>query len=105
MNEDAGDELVTVTRSGNLIDGLFDGEVTVTLVSQDEEYGGTYTGTFTASNGDAPDVRADYPDLDFSDVSEDKTVYVVLESADSPMIWHFSKGSAALLGAFGFDNR
>ena len=103
VNEDTGDELVTVTRSGNLVDGLFDGEVTVSLVSNDEEYGGTYTGTFTASNGDAPDVRENYPDLDFSDVSEDKTIYVVLENADSPMIWHFSKGSAAKLGIFTFE--
>lgn len=105
VNEDAGDELVNVTRTGNLKDGLFDGEVTVSLESKDEEYGGTYTGTFTASNGDAPDVRADYPDLDFSDVAEEKAVYVILQNEASPMIWHFSKGSAALLGVFGFDNR
>ena len=104
VNEDAGDELVTVTRSGNLVDGLFDGEVTVSLVSNDEEYGGTYTGTFTASNGDAPDIRENYPDLDFSDVSEDKTVYVVLECDGSPMYWHFSKGSAAKLGIHTFGN-
>lgn len=104
VNEDAGDELVTVTRSGNLVDGLFDGEVTVSLVSNDEEYGGTYTGTFTASNGDAPDIRENYPDLDFSDVSEDKTVYVVLECDGSPMYWHFSKGSAAKLGIQTFGN-
>ena len=104
VNEDAGDELVTVTRSGNLVDGLFDGEVTVSLVSNDEEYGGTYTGTYTASNGDAPDIRENYPDLDFSDVSEDKTVYVVLECDGSPMYWHFSKGSAAKLGIHTFGN-
>ena len=104
VNEDAGDELVTVTRSGNLVDGLFDGEVTVSLVSNDEEYGGTYTGTFTASNGDAPDIRENYPDLDFSDVSEDKSVYVVLECDGSPMYWHFSKGTAAKLGIHTFGN-
>ena len=95
---------VTVTRSGNLVDGLFDGEVTVSLVSNDEEYGGTYTGTFTASNGDAPDIRENYPDLDFSDVSEDKTVYVILECDGSPMYWHFSKGTAAKLGIHTFGN-
>ncbi len=103
VNEDAGDELVTVTRSGNLVDGLFDGDVTVSLVSNDEEYAGTYTGTFTASNGDAPDIRENYPDLDFSDVSDGATVYVILECEGSPMYWHFSKGSAAKLGIYTFD--
>lgn len=103
VNEEAAGELVTVTRSGNLVDGLYDGEVSVSLVSQDEQYGGTYTGTFTATKGDAPDIRANYPEGDFSDVADGKIVYVVLECEGSQMFWHFSKGQKALLGIYGFD--
>ena len=104
VNESAGDELVTVERSGNLADGLFDGEVSVSLVSTDATYGGTYTGTFTATKGEAPDIRANYPDYDFSDVAEDKIVYVVLTCEGSDLFWHFTRGSQALLGIYGFGN-
>ena len=104
VNENTGDELVTVEESGNLVDGLFDGEVAVSLISQDETYGGTYTGTFTATNGDAADVRENYPDLDFSGVTDGKVVYVVLLCDGSDKFWNFTKGSQKLIGIFGFDN-
>lgn len=102
VNEDAGDELVTVERTGTLSDGLFDGEVTVSLISVDEEFGGTYTGTFTASKGEAPDVRANYPDYDFGDVSEDTIVYVVLTQDGSDLFWHFSMKKDAKLGIYSY---
>lgn len=104
VNEDAGDELVTIERSGNLSDGLFDGEVTVSLISTDATYGGTYVGTFTATKGEAPDVRANYPDYDFSDVADDKIMYVVLTCDGSDLFWHFTRGSQTLLGVYGFGN-
>ena len=45
-----------------------------------------------------------YPDYDFSDVAEDKIVYVVLTCEGSDLFWHFTRGSQALLGIYGFGN-
>ena len=49
-------------------------------------------------------MRENYPDLDFSGVTDEKVVYVVLLCDGSDKFWNFTKGSQKLIGIFGFDN-
>ena len=99
VNNQTDSGMVTIVESGNFVDGLYDGEISVVLTAED----GEYTGTFTASNGAVSDVRDDYSQYDFADVPEGRTVYVVLANADETYFWWYSCREGALLGAYGFE--
>lgn len=68
-------EVLNLVSEGNFTDGYEDGEFTI-IVTSDAGY--SVTGSWTATMGKAPDIRDQYPDLDFSEVPEDRIVYAIL---------------------------
>ena len=98
VNNQTDSGMVTMIETGNFVDGLYDGEISVTLKAED----GDYTGTYTAVNGAVSDVRAEYSQYDFADVPEGRTVYVVLANADETSFWWYSCREGDVLGAYGY---
>ena len=53
--------------------------------------------------GKAEDVRDQYPDSDFSGISEDRIVYAVLEDENGQAMWYYSIGEDGYLRIQGFQ--
>lgn len=83
--------------TGNYTDGYQDGTMTGILTYEDN----TYTGTWTAEAGNAPDVSASYPDLDFTSTPDSYIIYAVyLPDGDSDYYFWSYKSSDDKLGLF-----
>lgn len=80
-------EIITTAAEGDFTDGYEDGTFSATLTSSE---GYTVTGGWTASMGTVTDVREQYPDLDFGDISEDRIVYVVMRDENDTAVWFLS---------------
>lgn len=94
------DGFLMYIESGSFVDGLYDGEISVTLKTVE----GDYTGVYTAAGGAVSDVRAQYPDYDFSGTPEGCIVYVVLHNADSTSYQPFCFDEGGIFSVYGFDN-
>ena len=86
-------EYTSTEKSGNFIDGYADGEINVTLTSSE---GYTVAGTFTATMGEAEDIRDQYSYIDFVGY-DDRDIYVVMESEE--VTWWLSKNKKAKIRA------
>lgn len=93
-NEPSDGEIITTAISGSYTDGYEDGDFTLTLTS---DAGYTVTGSWTATMGKANDIRENYPDLDWSSISDSRIVYALAMSDDESVKWYFSIGEAGYL--------
>lgn len=100
FNEISDGEVLTTIKEGDYTNGYQDGEFTATLTSSE---GYTVTGSWTAAMGKAEDVRDQYPDSDFSGISEDRIVYAVLEDENGQAMWYYSIGEDGYLRIQGFQ--
>jgi hypothetical protein len=96
----AGNTTIDKVTKGTFTDGLQNGSMSGTVTYN----GNTYTGSWTATNGKAPDVSANYPDYDFSSVDSSYIIYAVFSPTGSDNYFFYSyKKEDDILGIFGID--
>ena len=81
-----GNSTLDKVVTGNYTEGCENGNMSGTITYE----GVTYSGTWTAENGSAPDISSSYSDLEFPAASSSDIVYAVYTASDSYEYYFYS---------------